>query len=54
MIAAHSCKRDLILYRGVCDGVFQGMVKNAKDVPDCERMFQTVICMRKGSCVRLW
>ena len=44
MIAAHSCKRDLILYRGVCDGVFQGMVKNAKDVPDCDLYEKGFLC----------
>lgn len=36
MVAEHTTDTDLILYRGVCNGVYNLMVQNAKDIPDCD------------------
>lgn len=36
MVASHTTDTDLILYRGVCDCVFELMKKNAEDMPDCD------------------
>lgn len=32
MVSVHSCKNDLVLYRGVCDEVFNQMIRNAYTV----------------------
>ena len=36
MVAEHTTDTDLVLYRGVCDYVFELMQKNAKEMPDCD------------------
>jgi hypothetical protein len=36
MVAEHKTDTDLVLYRGVCDYVYDLMKKNAKDIPDCD------------------
>lgn len=36
MVDEHTTDTDLILYRGVCDHVFELMQKNAKEMPDCD------------------
>lgn len=36
MVAEHTTDTDLILYRGVCDYVYDLMVQNAKDIPNCD------------------
>ncbi len=33
MVSQHACKKDLVLYRGVCDPVIDLMRKNAEDIP---------------------
>ena len=32
MVSTHSCKTDLVLYRGVCDEVYNLMIQNAKSI----------------------
>lgn len=36
MVAEHTTDTDLVLYRGVCDYVYDLMKENAKDIPDCD------------------
>lgn len=36
MVAEHKTDTDLVLYRGVCDYVYDLMKENAKDIPDCD------------------
>ncbi len=36
MVAAHKTDTDLILYRGVCEHVFEQMIENAKGRHDCD------------------
>lgn len=36
MVASNTTDTDLVLYRGVCDYVFDLMKKNAKNMPDCD------------------
>ena len=36
MVDEHTTDTDLVLYRGVCDHVFELMQKNAKEMPDCD------------------
>lgn len=36
MVASHTTDTDLVLYRGVCDYVFDLMKKNAENMPDCD------------------
>jgi hypothetical protein len=36
MISAHSTKRPIILYRGVCDHVFEQMIENAQGVKNAD------------------
>lgn len=36
MVAQHKTKVPLVLYRGVCEAVFQQMVENAKDMEDTD------------------
>ena len=36
MVAQHTTDTDLVLYRGVCDYVYDLMKENAKDIPDCD------------------
>lgn len=36
MVAEHATDTDLVLYRGVCDYVYDLMKENAKDIPDCD------------------
>lgn len=36
MVAEHKTDTDLVLYRGVCDYVYDLMIENAKDIPDCD------------------
>lgn len=36
MVSDHTTDTDLILYRGVCDHVYELMKENAKDIPDCD------------------
>ncbi len=36
MVAQHKTDTDLVLYRGVCDYVYNLMKENAKDIPDCD------------------
>ena len=36
MVASHTTDTDLVLYRGVCDNVFDLMKRNAKDSADCD------------------
>ena len=36
MVDEHTTDTDLVLYRGVCDHVFELMQKNAKKIPDCD------------------
>ena len=36
MVASHTTDTDLILYRGVCDCVFELMKKNVEDMSDCD------------------
>lgn len=36
MVDEHTTDTDLVLYRGVCDPVFELMQKNAKEMPDCD------------------
>lgn len=36
MVAKHTTDTDLVLYRGVCDYVYDLMKENAKDIPDCD------------------
>ena len=36
MVASHTTDTDLVLYRGVCDYVYDLMKKNAKNLPDCD------------------
>lgn len=36
MVASHTTNTDLVLYRGVCDYVFDLMKKNAENMPDCD------------------
>lgn len=36
MVASHSTDTDLVLYRGICDYVYDLMKKNAKTIPDCD------------------
>lgn len=35
-VAKHTNDTDLILYRGICDYVYDLMKENAKDIPDCD------------------
>lgn len=35
-VAKHTTDTDLILYRGICDYVYDLMKENAKDIPDCD------------------
>lgn len=36
MVASHTTDTDLVLYRGVCDHVFDLMIENATDKTDCD------------------
>lgn len=36
MVALHTTGTDLILYRGVCDYIYDLMKENAKNMPDCD------------------
>lgn len=36
MVAQHTTDTDLVLYRGVCDYVYDLMKENAKDIPNCD------------------
>ncbi len=36
MVAEHTNDTDIVLYRGVCDYVYNLMKENAKDIPDCD------------------
>ena len=36
MVASYTTNTDLVLYRGVCDNVFDLMKRNAKDSADCD------------------
>lgn len=36
MISTHCTDTDLVLYRGVCDWVYNQMVENAKRFPECD------------------
>ena len=36
MVAQHTTDTDLVLYRGVCDYVYNLMKENAKDIPNCD------------------
>ena len=36
MVATHSTDTDLVLYRGVCDHVYELMKENAKNMPECD------------------
>lgn len=36
MVAEHTTDTDLVLYRSVCDYVYDLMKENAKDIPDCD------------------
>lgn len=36
MVALHTTNTDLVLYRGVCDYVYDLMKKNAKNMADCD------------------
>lgn len=36
MVALHTTDTDLVLYRGVCDHVYDLMIENAKELPDCD------------------
>lgn len=36
MVASHTTDTDLVLYRGVCDYVFNLMKNNAENMPDCD------------------
>lgn len=36
MVASHHTNTDLVLYRGVCDYVYDLMIENAKNLPDCD------------------
>ena len=36
MVAEHTTDTDLVLYRGVCDYVYDLMIENAKELPDCD------------------
>ena len=36
MVALHTTDTDLVLYRGVCDYVYDLMKENAKNLPDCD------------------
>lgn len=36
MVAQHTTDTDLVLYRGVCDYVYNLMKGNAKDIPNCD------------------
>ena len=36
MVAEHTTDTDLVLYRGICDYVYDLMKENAKGIPDCD------------------
>lgn len=36
MVSQHTTDTDLVLYRGVCDYVYDLMKENAKNMPDCD------------------
>lgn len=36
MVSSHTTDTDLVLYRGVCNYVYDLMIQNAKDIPDCD------------------
>lgn len=36
MVSSHATNTDLILYRGVCNYVYDLMIQNAKDIPNCD------------------
>ena len=36
MVNEHTTDTDLVLYRGVCEYVYDLMVENAKNIPDCD------------------
>lgn len=36
MVAQHTTDTNLVLYRGVCDCIYDLMKENAKDIPDCD------------------
>lgn len=36
MLSSHTTDKDLILYRGVCDHVYELMLKNASESTDCD------------------
>lgn len=36
MVSTHSCKKDLVLYRGICDYVYDLMIQNAKNLSDID------------------
>lgn len=44
MLSRHSCKRDLVLYRGVYEEVFQDMIKNSANIPDCDLYEKGFLC----------
>ena len=36
MVSQHTTDTDLVLYRGICEYVYDLMKENAKDMPDCD------------------
>lgn len=44
MVAEHTTDTDLVLYRGVCDYVYDLMKENAKDMTDCDLYEKGFLC----------
>lgn len=36
MVETHTTDTDIVLYRGICDHVYDKMIENAKDIPNCD------------------
>lgn len=43
-VASNTTDTDLVLYRGVCEYVYDLMKKNAKDIPDCDLYEKGFLC----------
>lgn len=44
MVKSNHTKKSLILYRGVCDDVYEKMLLNAKDIPDVDYVERGFLC----------